>query len=77
MSLIQFALAKLPREAAYFSRMIVASGNIAPQLIAGAWLALALGSRWRRETNWVGWAGRALGIGWIGVFLLGWCRMFV
>jgi len=46
-------------------------------MIAGSWLALALGARWQIETNWVGWAGRILGIGWIGLLLFGFLRIFV
>jgi hypothetical protein len=51
--------------------------NNASMMIAGSWLTLALGARWRRETNWVGWAGRILGLGWIGLFLLRCARAVV
>jgi hypothetical protein len=44
-------------------------------MVAGAWLSLLLDSRWRSETDWIGWAGRIVGISWIGVFLIGWLRV--
>ncbi len=46
-------------------------------MVAGAWLALALGSRWRTQTSWPGWVGLALGVGWMGLFLFRWLHVFV
>jgi hypothetical protein len=75
--LSQFAVGKLALNPAAFSRITATFAHYAPLMVAGAWLSLALRSRWRSETSWVGWAGRALGIGWIGLFLLGSLRVFV
>src|SRR4051794_32475455 len=74
--LTQFAMGKLSLEPASLSRIMGTFAHHAPLMVAGAWLSLALGSRWRTESNWTGWAGRALGVGWIGLFLLGWLRVF-
>jgi hypothetical protein len=49
--------------------------NYAGLMVAGAWSSLVLESRWQRETNWIGWTGRIVGIGWIGVFMLSWLRL--
>jgi hypothetical protein len=57
------------------SRIAGGVHNYAALMVAGAWLSLVLESRWRRETNWIGWAGRIVGLGWIGVLLLGWLRV--
>ena len=35
--------------------------------VATAWMALALGRRWRPEPSWVDRTGRALGFAWIGL----------
>jgi hypothetical protein len=50
---------------------LICSIAAAPAVLA-SWLTLALGRRWRREENWIGWLGRTLGIGWILVFLATW-----
>jgi hypothetical protein len=42
---------------------------VAPAVV-GAWLALALGGRWRAERGWIDRAGRALGVFWVATFLL-------
>ncbi len=73
----QVAMGRLSLEPATISRITASFATYAPLMVAGAWLSVVLGSRWRAETSWVGWAGRGLGIGWIGLFLLGWLRIFV
>lgn len=40
--------------------------------VAGGWLTLALGGRWRAEPDWVDRGGRLVGAGWLGVLLLYW-----
>jgi hypothetical protein len=76
--LIQYGLGKLSLDPVSFSRMTAALvGSYSPLIVAGAWLALWLGSRWRAEKTWIGWAGRLLGVSWIGLFLIGWLRVFV
>src|SRR4051794_40468327 len=74
--LTQFAMGKLQLDPATVSRITGAFTNYGSLMVAGAWLSLALGSRWRTDSSWTGWAGRALGVGWIGLFLLGWLRVF-
>jgi hypothetical protein len=74
--LTQYAVGKLQLDPATVSRITGAFTNYGSLMVAGAWLSLALGSRWRPESNWIGCAGRALGIAWIGLFLLGWLRVF-
>jgi hypothetical protein len=49
--------------------LVVFSIVIAPA-VATSWLMLALGRRWRREIDWIGWLGRVLGVGWFVLFLL-------
>lgn len=41
-------------------------GRQCGQVVAGAWLALALAGRWRPDRGWVDWMGRALGWAWLG-----------
>jgi hypothetical protein len=72
---IQLAMGKLQLSPVTLSRITAVFDNYAALMVAGAWLSLVLDSRWRPETNWIGWAGRAVGIAWIGVFLLGWIRV--
>lgn len=44
---------------------------VAPAVLA-SWLATAAVGQWRREVDWLGWAGRVLGVGWIVIlFALG------
>jgi hypothetical protein len=47
--------------------------------VAGAWLALALGGRWRSERSWIDRLGRILGLTWIMVkvirIILGYLRL--
>jgi hypothetical protein len=40
--------------------------------VTGAWLALAVGRRWRPQPHWVDRLGRLVGIGWIGANGLHW-----
>jgi hypothetical protein len=75
--LAQSAMGKLTFNAASTWRITETFAIYASLMVAGSWLTLALGARWRMETNWVGWAGRALGIGWISLLLLGFLRIFV
>jgi hypothetical protein len=49
--------------------MVVSSIVVAPA-VATSWLMIALGRRWRREIDWIGWLGRVLGVGWFVLFLL-------
>lgn len=72
---MQFAMGKLVFSPVALSRITGGFHHYAGLMVAGGWLSLVLESRWRRETNWIGWAGRIVGIGWIGVFLLGWLRV--
>ena len=76
-SLAQSAMGKLTLNAGSMWRITETFAIYASLMVAGSWLALGLGARWRAETDWVGWAGRALGIGWIGLLLLGFLRIFV
>jgi hypothetical protein len=73
--LIQFAMGKLLFTPFAISRITWSLVNYAALMVTGAWLSLVLDSRWRSETDWVGVAGRIVGISWIGVFLLGWIRV--
>jgi hypothetical protein len=73
---MQFAMGKLWLSPAALSRIMGVFDHYSAPMVAGAWLSLVLDSRWRTETNWIGWAGRVVGIGWIGIFLLGWLRVF-
>jgi len=75
--LAQSAMGKLTLNPGSIWRITDAFALYASLMVAGSWLSLALGARWRMETSWVGWAGRILGIGWIGLFLLGLLRGFV
>ncbi len=75
--LAQAAMGKLTLNASSVWRITATFPIYASLMVAGAWLSLAIGARWRIETNWVGWAGRILGIGWIGLFLFGMLRVFV
>jgi hypothetical protein len=43
---------------------------IIPPAVAACWLMIALGRRWRREVDWIGWLGRVLGLGWFVLFVL-------
>jgi len=43
--------------------------------VAGAWLALALGGRWRPEPTWPDRLGRALGASWIAANAVAWMRL--
>jgi hypothetical protein len=36
-----------------------------PPAVMAPWLIMALGRRWRSESDWIGWLGRALGIGYV------------
>jgi hypothetical protein len=72
---MQFAMSKLQLFPVALSRIAGSFDSYAGLTIAGAWLSLVLELRWRSETDWIGWAGRIVGIGWIGVFLLGWLRV--
>jgi len=47
----------------------------AAMAVAGAWLALGLVGRWRRERTWVDNLGIAVGIGWVALFLLAWAAL--
>jgi hypothetical protein len=76
-SALQIALGKLLLDPANLSRIMMGFAHHAPLMIAGGWLSLALAARWRAETSWVGWAGRILGFAWIGIFLVGWIRVFI
>jgi hypothetical protein len=40
--------------------------------VTGAWLALAVGKRWRPQPNWVDRLGRLVGVGWIGANAIHW-----
>jgi hypothetical protein len=75
--IIQFAMTmgKLRFTPVAISRITGSLDNYAALMVTGAWLSLVLDSRWRSETDWVGSAGRIVGISWIGVFLLGWLRV--
>jgi len=33
--------------------------------VAGAWLIMILGGRWRPARGWIEWFGRALGVAWL------------
>ena len=72
---MQLAMRKLVLSPVALSRITGTFDIYAALMVAGAWLSLVLDSRWRRETDWLGWAGRIVGISWIGVFLLGWLRV--
>ena len=74
---IQFAMGRLSLSPAALWRITSAFVNSAALMVAGAWLSLVLDSRWRAETNWIGWAGRVVGFGWIGCHLLTWLRIAV
>jgi hypothetical protein len=74
---LQIAVGKLSLDPASVSRITMSFASYALLMVAGAWLSLALGTGWRSETSWVGWAGRVLGIVWICLFLAGWIRVFV
>jgi hypothetical protein len=50
---------------AFFPLLIQVVNFYAGLMVAGAWLQLVLELRWRSETDWVGWAGRIVGISWI------------
>jgi hypothetical protein len=43
--------------------------------VAGAWLALALGGRWRPEPSWIDRLGRAVGWLWIAALMVNWFRL--
>jgi hypothetical protein len=73
----QYAVGRLSLEPASVSRIVATFPFHASLLIAGAWMSLALAARWRRETTWVGWAGRMLGIVWIALHLVGNLRIFL
>jgi hypothetical protein len=75
--LAQYSRGKLAFGPAAVSRITGTFHNQAALMVAGGWLALALGSRWRAETSWPGRGGLALGVGWIGLFLFGWLRILV
>jgi hypothetical protein len=72
---VQLTMGKLLLSPLAFSRITGALDNYAALMVAGAWLSMVLDSRWRSETDWIGWSGRIVGISWIGVFLLGWLRV--
>jgi hypothetical protein len=48
--------------------------RFSPLLLSGAvavaWLALAVTGRWHPERSWIDRLGRALGLGWLVIFLL-------
>jgi hypothetical protein len=46
-------------------------------MILGAWLALALGRRWRPGPSWLDWLGCCLGLCWVVLFLSGEVYWFV
>jgi hypothetical protein len=69
--LLQYTLGRLPLDPANVSRITSSFALYAPLMIAGAWLSLALDSRWRPEATWVGWSGPVLGIVWLSVYLFG------
>jgi hypothetical protein len=50
---------------------IIGTAITAPAILA-SWLTLALGRRWRREIDWVGWMGRILGFAWLTAFVALW-----
>lgn len=75
--LAQYSRGRLSLGPAAVSRITGTFHNQAALMIAGAWLALVLGSRWRSETGWPGRAGVFLGVGWMGLFLFGWLRVLV
>jgi hypothetical protein len=43
--------------------------------VAGAWLSLALGRRWRAEPGWIDRTGRGLGVTWILANFLSWLQL--
>ncbi len=75
--LTQSAMVKLTLDAGSIWRITDTFAIYASLMVGGAWLAFSLGARWRNETNWVGWAGRILGIGWISLLLFGFLRICV
>jgi hypothetical protein len=44
--------------------------SMIPFVVAGAWLALALGGRWTPEKSWIDRAGRCVGFFWVAGFPL-------
>ncbi len=53
----------------YQQLWITVSSGVGPT-VAGAWLLLALGGRWRPDPGWIDRLGRLLGCCWIGWILL-------
>lgn len=77
LSSAQVAMGRLPLTPANVDRIMFAFAADAAQWVAGAWLALALGRRWRPERDWVGRCGRALGVAWIVVYATRWVGAFL
>jgi hypothetical protein len=46
------------------------SSIVTAPAVATSWLMIALGRRWRREIDWIGWLGRVVGVGWMALFVL-------
>jgi hypothetical protein len=50
-------------------RLVRTAGFWTGPAIGSAWLTLATCGLWRRETHWIGRAGRVLGLAWVAFFL--------
>lgn len=72
---LQFAMGRLVLSPVALSRITGSFADSAALMVAGAWMSLVLDTRWRTEPNWIGWAGRVVGIGWMAIYLLGWLRV--
>jgi hypothetical protein len=46
--------------------------EMAPYVVATAWLMLALSGRWRSEPSWIDRLGRIIGVFWVGLLPLSW-----
>ena len=68
---MQIAFGKLAINPGSIWRIALGFANSASLMVAGSWLSLALGGRWRMEPSWLGWAGGILGIAWLGLYGLG------
>jgi hypothetical protein len=74
---IQFAVHSMVLNAANVSRIVGTFEIYAGLMVAGAWLSLFMGGRWRPETTWVGWAGQGVGSAWIALILFSYVRVFL
>jgi predicted permease len=63
-----FALGDYPRD--QLELAMIVSAIITGPAVTVSWLMIALSRRWRRETDWIGWLGRILGVGWMILFIL-------